>query len=73
MVSRRQCNMLPLRQAAPALYLICFGYFHGSVALSVSLGLLPGQERSILRKERRESKHRGHQKAGPCNCAQLAL
>lgn len=70
-VSRKQCT-LSLRQAALAFYLICFGYFHGSVALGVCLGLLPGQKRSILRRERRESGHRGHQKAGPRNFARLA-
>lgn len=52
-------------QAALGLYLICFGYFHGSVALGVRLGLLPGQKRSILREERSEVKGRGYQKASP--------
>lgn len=69
---RKQCNTRSFHQAALARYLICFGYFHGSVALSVRLGLLPGQKCSILRKECRESKHRGHQKAGPCNFSRLA-
>ena len=58
-------------QAALGLYLVCFGYFQGSVALSVRFGLLPGQKRSILREERSEVKRSGYQKASPRNFPRL--